>query len=68
MKWYKRNKLIEKCNWYKWFAWYPVNVEVTSDGDKKYIWWEWVWARKVFYGYSFEGHELLENQYKEMKN
>lgn len=39
---YKRNTDKEKKQWHLWFAWYPVEIEITKDGDSKYIWLETV--------------------------
>ena len=40
MIFYKRNKYKEKTKWHIWFAWYPVIVDKTPDGDFKIIWWQ----------------------------
>lgn len=40
MIWYKRRK--DKTKWHYWFAWFPVTVEVTPDGDKKKVWLQWI--------------------------
>lgn len=63
MFWIKRNVVREKSVWHKWFAWFPVAVGVTPDGDFKKVWlqtvmrcgtlhhWydgpEWEWAYKT---------------------
>ena len=28
----------DKSKWHIWFAWYPVQVQTTPDGDLVYIW------------------------------
>ena len=38
MWWIKRNKHNELVKWHKWFAWCPVVVSKTSDGDSKVVW------------------------------
>ena len=43
MFFYKRNTENEKKVWHHWFAWYPVNVFITQDGDSKFIWFNTVW-------------------------
>ena len=43
MFYYKRNTENEKSRWHEWFAWHPVTVEITPDGDQKCIGWEWVY-------------------------
>jgi len=43
MKWKIKNKDYKYCNWYKWFAWYPVRV-----GDGK-VWLEFVYRRQIGY-------------------
>ena len=40
---YKLNTRKEKSKWHKQFAWFPVAVEITLDGDKKKIWLEYVY-------------------------
>ena len=49
MKSQVRMKLVPKTpdGWYKWFAWYPVRVQVpivnpesNEDRAYRYIWWE----------------------------
>ena len=35
---YKLNKQKELARLHKWFAWYPVEIEKTPDGDSKKAW------------------------------
>jgi hypothetical protein len=37
---FKRNKVKEKEQWHIWFAWHPVTIDKTNDGDFKKIWLE----------------------------
>ena len=42
MFFYKRNRRLEKETWHLWFAWYPVRVEITPDGDGRFLFLETV--------------------------
>ena len=42
MFYFKRNSKSEKTKWHIWFAWYPVTVSYTPDGDSKKVWLEYV--------------------------
>lgn len=48
MWWFKRNTAQEECRWHLWWAWYPVTMTVTPDGDKRKVWLEWV-QRRLYY-------------------
>ena len=69
MIYFKRNKLEEKKVWHKWFAWYPVTVAITPDGDKKKIWWQFV-QRCYYpcYHYKWAGNYIItyKHKYKEL--
>lgn len=62
MIYYTRNKMLEKCRWHKWFAWYPVTVSITPDKDRIRVWGQYVCrCGKVRWG---EAGTYLEYQYK----
>lgn len=39
----KEDKMKEREQWHKWFAWYPVRLP-----SKKFVWWELI-DRKGYY-------------------
>jgi len=61
MYYYKLNK--DKERWHHWFAWYPVTVDITDDGDEKRIWLQDIYRRRIFY-WDAEGY-WCKWQYKE---
>ena len=65
----KRKSKYEKLKWHKWFAWYPVVVEITPDGDKKKIWLEYVLrCYKMYYEHTYSVMiERFKKHYKEIK-
>ena len=38
MIYYTRPGYIENTKWHVWFAWYPVTVNKTPDGDHRRVW------------------------------
>ena len=38
MIYYKHDRTKEKQSWHKWFAWYPVTISRTPDGDERKVW------------------------------
>jgi len=48
MEFIVRNKMKEKQCWHLWFAWYPVCVGTTPDGDEKFVWFKNVQRCCVF--------------------
>jgi hypothetical protein len=50
MRFYKRNKQKEKETWHLWFAWYPVQVATTNDGDGEFVFFETVMRCLKFHG------------------
>lgn len=40
---FKRNSKEEKTKWHLWFAWFPVVVDYTPDGDMVKVWFEYVY-------------------------
>ena len=66
MIYFKLNKRKAKGRWHKWFAWYPVAVEITPDKDIKKIWLEYVLRCKKC-SFCYDGTSCWYN-YKEIKN
>lgn len=48
MIFYKENKKERQKKWHIWFAWYPICVKQTPDGDYKMVWLQNVY-RCVYY-------------------
>jgi len=48
MYFYGRNRIKEKEVWHKWFAWHPVRIKITPDGDSKKVWLEYVYRCGVY--------------------
>ena len=61
MEWIKQlNKSDSKYIWHKWFAWYPVCVELDSTGDMVFIWLETV--ERILHGPSLRSHRKIGGQ------
>jgi hypothetical protein len=63
-KWKIKKNRLE--NWHKWFAWYPVTIEITEDGHKVKVWWEKLWRIGTFHPGCDYGYWTWE--YKERKD
>lgn len=65
MVYIKRNRIKELKRWHIWFAWYPVKVATTPDGD-----YEKVWLNNVLrcgrMRFTMEG-DYLSYRYKKIK-
>lgn len=64
MEWLKRNKIMDRTKWHKWFAWYPVTVETYDDYSNKKVWLEYVWRLGILEcgmdGQCDMGYEYME--------
>lgn len=36
--------------WHRWFAWYPVTVEIKPDGARIKVWLIWLHRKGTWYG------------------
>lgn len=66
MFFYRRNKRKEKEAWHLWFAWHPVQVSFTPDGDGKFLFLETV-RRCGIFNCNMEG-VYWEYQYKPLRS
>lgn len=64
---FKRNTVAEKSVWHKWFAWHPVKIGETPDGDAKYVWREYI-MRCGTLKYGGYGESYWDWKYKRIKN
>ncbi len=60
-----RKERTPKTEWHKWFAWYPVTIGETDDGNRKVnVWWQYVYRKGTFIvGFDYGGWWAWE--YKE---
>ena len=67
MKWYRFNNRAHKFKWHVWYAWYPVKVATTPDGDYKLVWFEDVKRCKYFFGFcGLHGTKIYSYKYAEL--
>jgi hypothetical protein len=57
-------KIRRKEQWHKWFAWYPVTVEITSEGRQIKAWLQHIMRKGTHFGSSWE--QWWTYEYKEI--
>jgi hypothetical protein len=72
MKWIngldKDEKISRKQEWHRWFAWFPVTVDLTNDGHKIKIWLGYVERKGVYNHYRPLFDDFYTYEYREVKN
>lgn len=53
-----------KQEWHKWFAWFPVTIDFTSEGRQIKVWLQYVMRKGVVYGFD---DEYCQYEYKEIE-